>query len=108
MLRSVLDALIERYYCYKYGKEYVATHLNPKKLRMFGAKIWSNYRIYTKYFSSEPYLIEIGNHVTITDGVSFVTHDGSAWAFREKEPDIELLGKITIGTNVFIGFNSTI
>lgn len=27
-------------------------------------------------FGNEPYLFVIGNHVTITGGVRFVTHDG--------------------------------
>jgi acetyltransferase-like isoleucine patch superfamily enzyme len=54
-------------------------------------------------FGSEPYLICIGNHVTITDGVRFITHDGGVWVLRERFPDIDVIGRITIHNNVFIG-----
>ncbi|HEY3267805.1 MAG TPA: acyltransferase [Armatimonadota bacterium] len=56
-------------------------------------------------FGSEPYLIRIGNHVTVTGGVRFVTHDGGVWVFRDKEPALEVFGPITVGSNVFIGLN---
>ena len=56
-------------------------------------------------FGSEPYLIRIGNHVTITGGVRFVTHDGGVWVFRGAEPDLEVFAPITVGDNVFIGLN---
>ncbi len=108
MIRSVFNSLIERYYCHRFGREYIATHFNPDKLRRLGAKVGSQCRIYTSYYSSEPYLIEIGNHVTLTDGVSLITHDGAVWIFRESEPEIDLFGKILIGNNVFVGINATI
>lgn len=54
-------------------------------------------------FGSEPYLVSLGDHVTITEGVRFVTHDGGVWVFRQRDPDIEVFGPITVGNNVFIG-----
>ena len=59
-------------------------------------------------FGSEPYLIEIGNNVTITRGVSFVNHDGGVSLFRNEIPGLNVYGKIKIGDNVFIGINSII
>ena len=59
-------------------------------------------------FGSEPYLITIGNHVTITNQVQFVTHDGGMWIFREKQPDLNVFGPVIVGDNVFIGFRATI
>lgn len=59
-------------------------------------------------FGSEPYLISIGNHVTITSGVSFITHDGGVWVLRPKYPDIDVVGRITIEDNVFVGMNATL
>jgi len=59
-------------------------------------------------FGSEPYLITLGDHVTITEGVLFSTHDGGVWTLRDEFPDIDIFGRITVGTNVFIGFNSII
>lgn len=57
-------------------------------------------------FGTEPYLISLGDHVTITARVQFITHDGGVWVFRDKEPDIDVVGPITIGNNVFIGFGT--
>ncbi len=54
-------------------------------------------------FGSEPYLITIGNHVEIAGEVSFLTHDGGAWLFRDEFPDLDVFGTIVIGNNVFIG-----
>ncbi len=59
-------------------------------------------------FGSEPYLVTIGSHVTITHGVRFVTHDGGVWVLRDKHPDIDVFGRIAVGDNVFIGLNSLI
>lgn len=61
-------------------------------------------------FGSEPYLISIGNHVTVSSNVSFITHDGGTWVIRQWESykDIKKFGKIVIGDNVFIGLGSII
>jgi len=79
-----------------------------KYYRKKGYLIGKNNRIYTHYFGTEPYLIKIGNHCTITSGVRFVTHDGGAWLFREEIPDLNVFGKIEIKNNCFIGLNSII
>lgn len=54
-------------------------------------------------FGSEPYLVQLGDHVTVTAGVHFVTHDGGVWVFRKKEPDIDVFAPVVVGDNVFIG-----
>jgi acetyltransferase-like isoleucine patch superfamily enzyme len=62
-------------------------------------------------FGSEPYLITIGEHVEITYGVRFITHDGAIWSLRkydERFQELDLLGPIKVGNNVFIGNNSII
>lgn len=85
--------------------------LYVRKNIRFGLKIGSNYYIHSRVdFGSEPYLITIGNHVRITEGVKFVTHDGGIWIFRNEESlrDIDLFGPITIGDNVHIGTNAII
>lgn len=56
-------------------------------------------------FGSEPYLVTIGEHVTITAGVRFVTHDGGVWILRDEFPDLDIVAPIAIGNNVFIGLN---
>ncbi len=67
-----------------------------------------NCRIYTKNFGSEPFLISIGNNVTVTSGVRFITHDGTSWLMRDVRGRRYFYQRILIGNNVFIGVNSII
>ena len=71
--------------------------------RKLGATIGKNCRIYTYYWGSEPFLIEIGDHVHVSRDVKFVSHDGGVWVFRDQIPDLDVFGKIKIGDNTFIG-----
>ncbi len=57
---------------------------------------------------SEAGLITIGNHVTITQGVVLITHDGATWVLRDKYPGYGKPGPITILDNCFIGINAII
>jgi acetyltransferase-like isoleucine patch superfamily enzyme len=79
-----------------------------KYLRRQGMKIGQNCLIITMSFSTEPFLIEIGNHVAIAGGTDLITHDGAIWCFREELINADIFGKIKIGNNVFIGSNCTI
>lgn len=74
--------------------------------RYLGVKVGKNCRIYIDDFGSEPFLIEIGNNVTITSGCKLITHDGSTWLIRDEKGRRYLYKKIIIGNNVFIGLNS--
>lgn len=79
-----------------------------KYLRNQGSKIGQQCEINTVRFSTEPYLIEIGDHVAISSGSELITHDGAAaWCF-DKELDGGVFGRIKIGNNVFIGQQSVI
>jgi len=62
------------------------------------------------FFGSEPYLISIGKHVTISAYVGFITHDGGTWVFRSREKyrDVIKYGRIVVHDNCFIGYGSTI
>jgi acetyltransferase-like isoleucine patch superfamily enzyme len=64
----------------------------------------------TSCFGSEPYLVSIGNRVTITSKVQFITHDGATWVFRNqtKYQDVIKYGRIIVHDNCFIGFSSII
>ncbi|MBR8537484.1 acyltransferase [Carboxylicivirga sediminis] len=77
-------------------------------LRAYGVKIGAKCNIYYSQFSTEHYLIEIGNHVVVSKGVQFLTHDGAVWIFRDKYPDLDLFGPIKIGNNTCIGLNCII
>lgn len=81
---------------------------SPEKLARFnGVKIGSNCNIQKVSFGSEPYLIEVGDHVQITSGVKLFTH-GGGWVFRKDYPKLDFFGKIKICNNVYIGNNSMI
>ena len=74
-------------------------------LRKLGVKIGERCRIRTMSFSTEPYLIEIGNHTAVAAGTQFITHDGATWVFEDDVEGGGIFGKIVIGNNVFIGIN---
>lgn len=75
--------------------------------RFAGVKMGENNFIASRFWSSEPYLISIGNFCGITKGVKFFTH-GGARSVRHKYPNFDCFGKITIGDYVYIGSNSLI
>jgi acetyltransferase-like isoleucine patch superfamily enzyme len=101
---NMIKKIITRF---SYGLFYI--FLTPKfYAKLVGVKIGNNCRIVSKNFGSEPYLIEIGNHVHITKGVNFITHDGAVWVFRDIYPELDMFGKIIIEDNTYIGNNATI
>lgn len=61
-------------------------------------------------FGSEPYLIRLGNNVTITSGVEFYTHDGGINVLKHlyNINNINKFGSIIVGDNCFLGANSII
>jgi len=60
-------------------------------------------------FSTEPYLIEIGDNTAISGSVVFETHDGGVCFINDREHDLlGCYGRIKIGKNCFIGERSII
>jgi carbonic anhydrase/acetyltransferase-like protein (isoleucine patch superfamily) len=59
-------------------------------------------------FGSEPYLVTIGDDVTISHGVDFITHDGGLRVVRDRWPDAYVYGPITVGRRAFIGAHSVL
>lgn len=76
-------------------------------LRAQGVKIGRDCLVHTPYFGVEPYLIKIGDHVAISSGTEFITHDAVGWMFQE-QPHWGLFGAIRVGSNTFFGMNCTI
>lgn len=74
-----------------------------KYLRKQGMKIGENCHFETMLFSTEPYLIEIGDNVAITEGTEFIPHDGGIWCFSKEMPEGDVFGKIIVGNNVYFG-----
>lgn len=62
-------------------------------------------------FGSEPYLIHLHRYCRLSYNVSFITHDGGTWAFRNSDPryrDVVKFGTIEIGEYSFIGAKATL
>lgn len=81
---------------------------NVRIARKLGARVGKNSRILGNVFhvlGSEPELIEIGEHVSISSGTRFVNHYGELWVLRSKKGNMQRFDKIVIGNNVFIGQN---
>ena len=82
-------------------------------LRSQGMVIGENTVIYTPrectIDETRPWMIEIGSNVSITKGVTILTH-GYDWSvFKGMYGDVlGSAGRVKIGDNVFIGMNSTI
>mgnify|MGYP006167847255 CR=1 FL=1 len=76
--------------------------------KSIGVKVGNNCRVYTTNFGSEPFLITIGNNVTVTSGVKFITHDGTTWLMRDERGRRYFYQRISVGNNVFIGPNACI
>lgn len=71
-----------------------------------GVKIGKDCLLCSSPMTREPYLINIGNNVTVSTNVTFVTHDNSIKLLYPEKSDV--FGKIVIGNNCFIGENATI
>ena len=68
-----------------------------------GAKIGKDCRISVRDLGNEPYLVTIGDHVSISSGVRFITHDGAVWLTQNENPKIQYFAPIVIGSNCYIG-----
>ena len=56
-------------------------------------------------WTSEPYLIYIGDKTTVSKDVQFLTHDGSTRVFRQqkKYQNVLRFGSVHVGNNCFLG-----
>jgi len=87
----------------RYGSQATVIHT----LRAMGVQIGERCRINTTGFGSEPWLVKIGNHVSIAQEVSFLTH-GLTWVFRDTYESLTSFGAIEVKDNVQIGPRATI
>ena len=106
MLKKIIKKLI---YGYRADSD---TYINF--LRKKGMKIGNDVDVYDMRSvfidDTRPFLIEIGNNVAITKGVSILTHgyDWNVFKGGYTGKVYGSAGKVTIGNNVFIGNNSVI
>lgn len=100
-IRRLFSQVIERTIVVTRGCEAAA--------RWAGVKVGAGGRIYSRFWGSEPFLIEIGDRVTITSGVKFLTHDGATWLVRDEgRGRYYRYGNIVIESDVFIGVNAVL
>lgn len=75
-----------------------------KRIRTGGGNVGENVDILSSVIDlGEPYLISIGNNVTLTT-MRLLTHDAST----KKELGYSKVGRVTIGDNVFVGAGTII
>ncbi len=79
--------------------------------RFYNIKMGKDCKFFGKAdFGSEPYLIELGNRVMLSDKVAFFTHDGGVQVLTNLgyANNADSFGRIKISNNVFIGRGATI
>lgn len=102
---SILTRLFSKMIALTRGRSYDRFTI-VEYFRKQGAQIGENCSIIPTSLGTEPYLVKIGNHVTVASGVSFITHDGGSWIFRDEVPDLQVFGPIIIEDNCVIGQNA--
>ncbi|MEN6333944.1 MAG: acyltransferase [Phycisphaerales bacterium] len=99
-MSSLLSSLVK---CIRKTHEILYSYLDPVGYaRSIGVRVGKDCRLIGVHYGSEPFLVTLGDHVSAAD-VSFITHDGGIWVFRDTSPEAELFGPITVGNNVFLG-----
>lgn len=93
-----------KYLYYTRIKKMTENEYNIMLMRNSGIKIGERCRIYTFVQSNEPSMITIGNDVTVSSEVAFITHDNSI--LKVLDPMTDVVGKITIGDKCFVGQKS--
>lgn len=87
------------------GNEEALFQMKLKNFIARGGKCGENFMFYCD-MPGEPYLVEIGNNVTIAYGTALLTHDNSVIKCELDATDY--FGRIKIGDNCFIGAKSVI
>jgi acetyltransferase-like isoleucine patch superfamily enzyme len=98
IIKKKYGEIKKAYQLNKYDRFTIAEYFRKK-----GAQVGEGCSIIPTTLGVEPYLVKIGNHVTIAAGVRFITHDGGAWIFRDEIPDLQVLGPIIIEDNCVVG-----
>jgi acetyltransferase-like isoleucine patch superfamily enzyme len=100
-IELILRKIINWVVLSKYNSYTIADYFRKQ-----GAQIGEGCSIIPTSLGTEPYLVKIGDHVTIAGGVNFITHDGGAWILRNRYPNLQVFGPIVIEDNCVIGLNA--
>lgn len=74
--------------------------------RFLGVQVGRDCRIGTHAFGTEPWLVRLGDRVTVTAGTVFLTHDGATCLVCDAKGRRYRYARIEVGSDVFIGVNS--
>lgn len=105
-----MKRILKRIYSYYY------THILKKDLmelqidlwRKAGIHIGANFKCYSDIsMTRDCSLLSIGNNVTVSGGVKFLMHDNATIKASQGEYT-DILGRVIIGDNCFIGWGSII
>ena len=94
ILRRIHRAIMKRRSPLAYAK-LIGVNFPEGGLHLYGDVNWS----------TEPWIITLGNNVHITGGTKFITHDGGTLLYRKQIPDLEITKPIKVGNDVYIGNN---
>ena len=98
VIRELAVGLYRKILCridYDAYLRHLGVNFTPHTVHVYGRVEWQ----------TEPWIITLGKNVYITDGVKFITHDGSTLIYRQYSPDLEITKPIVVGNDVFIGNN---
>lgn len=104
---TFVKTAINQFYYFKIKKIDGSTY-NIIQMRKKGITVGDGCRIFSNLYTyaGEPYLISIGDNVTISSGVELCTHDNAVIKVVPGKTDI--VGRITIGNNCFIGMRAIV
>lgn len=100
MAKSLVRRVLDRWDLLRLGKEAYA--------RSRGVRIGTGCRILSDIVTTEPWLVSVGDRVTISSQVRLITHDGSGWLVADERGRRYRYAPIRIGSEVFIGAGVTI
>lgn len=101
-----MNALV--FFIYRVLSKFFGNEFILKYYKRLGMSIGEGTHIFSKIVSSEPFLITIGRNVTISVGVTLLTHDASVGPIVGRNVFSDMVGPINIGDNCFIGANTII
>lgn len=103
-MKRVIRKLKKIWYTYT-GNDDAFLELKIQQFKDAGGTSGKNFKFYGN-MPVEPYLVTIGDDVTIAGGTALITHDNSVIKCDLDATDY--YGRITIGDSCFIGMNSII
>ena len=101
-MKRVIRKLKKLWYTYT-GNDEAFLELKIQQFREAGGVCGKNFKFYCP-MPGEPFLVTIGNDVTIAGGTHLLTHDNSVIKCDLDATDY--FGRITVGDSCFIGMNS--